>query len=88
LKIETALEKISSSVEASLAPPPNLVPTIAEAMKVVKDCGVQERTTLMHTATFKIVKPEFREVFSSLETNEGCLDLIEREHEKEMMKHL
>jgi hypothetical protein len=32
------------------------------------------------------MKPEFREVFTSLETNEGRLDLIEREHEKEMMK--
>jgi hypothetical protein len=86
LKIETAAEKISSSVEASSAPPTNLVSTIAEAMKMVKDCGVQERTPLMHTATFLIMKPEFREVFSSLETNEGRLDLIEREHEKETMK--
>jgi hypothetical protein len=28
------------------------------------------------------MKLEFREVFSSLETNEGRLDLIEREHDK------
>jgi uncharacterized protein YdcH (DUF465 family) len=28
------------------------------------------------------MKPEFREVFSSLETNEGRLDLLEREHDK------
>ena len=86
MKIETAAEKITSSVEASSAPPINLVPTIAEAMKMVKACGVQERTALMHTASFLIVKPEFREILSSLETNEGRLDLIEREHEKEMMK--
>jgi hypothetical protein len=33
------------------------------------------------------MKPEFREVFTSLETNEGRLDLIEREHEKEMKRH-
>jgi len=54
---------------------------------MVKDCGVEEGTALMHTTTSLIVKPEFREVFSSLETNKGRLDLIEREHEKEMMKH-
>jgi hypothetical protein len=32
------------------------------------------------------MKPEFREVFTSLETNEGRLGLIEREHEKEMKR--
>jgi hypothetical protein len=42
----------------------------------------------MHTTTFLIVKPEFREVFSSLETNERRLDLLEREHEKQLMKHM
>ncbi|XP_034586696.1 uncharacterized protein [Setaria viridis] len=86
LKIETAADKISSSVEASSAAPTNPVPSISEAMKMVKDCGVQEKTALMHTATFLIVKPEFREVFSSLETKEGRFDLIEREHEKELLK--
>nr|XP_034586758.1 L10-interacting MYB domain-containing protein-like [Setaria viridis] len=40
LKIETAADKISSSVEASSAPPTNPVPSISEAMKMVKDCGV------------------------------------------------
>ncbi|AQK58486.1 hypothetical protein Zm00014a_009536 [Zea mays] len=88
LKIETAAEKISTSVEASSTPPTNPVPSIAEAMKMVKDCGVQEKTALMHTATFLIVKPEFREVFSLLETNEGRLDLLEREHEKESIKRM
>jgi hypothetical protein len=56
-------------------------------MKMVKDCGVQEKTALMHTATFLIVKPKFREVFRSLETNEGRFDLLDREHEKELLKH-
>jgi len=40
----------------------------------------------MHTATMLIMKPEFREVFSHLKTNKGRLDVIEREHEKEMMR--
>ena len=78
----TAAEKISSSVEASSAPPTNHVPSIAEAIRMVKDCGVQEKTALMHTATFLIMKPEFREVLSSLETNEGRFDLLEREHRR------
>jgi hypothetical protein len=49
-------------------------------MRMVKDCGIQEKTSLMHTATLLIMKPEFREILSALETNEGKFDLIEREH--------
>jgi len=87
LKIESAAEKITSSVEASSAPlEANLVPSIAHAMKMVKDCEVQEKTALMQTASMLIMKPEFREILGVLETNEGRFDLIEREHEKEMKK--
>jgi hypothetical protein len=32
-------------------------------------------------------EPEFREAFDSLITNEGMLDLLDREHE-ELMKHM
>ena len=87
LKIESAAEKITSSVEASsAAPQANIVPTIAQVMKMVQECGVQEKTALMHTTSLMIMKPEFRELLSVLETNEGRFDLIEREHEKEMKK--
>ena len=86
LKIENVADKISSSVSASSAPPTNLVPGIGEAMTMVEECGVEEGTALMHTATMLIMKPEFREVFSQLKTNKGRLDVIEREHEKEMMR--
>jgi hypothetical protein len=55
-------------------------------MKMFKDCGVQENTSLMHTASLLIMKLEFRELLSVFETNEGRLDLIEREHQKEMKK--
>lgn len=79
-KIETAAAKISTSVETSSAPT-NPVPTIAMTMKMVKECGVLEGTALMYTATSLIMKPEFREVFSCLETIEGRLDLIKREHD-------
>jgi hypothetical protein len=80
-KIETAAEKISTSVEASSATPTNHVPTIAMTMKMVKEYGVEKRTALMYTTTSLIVKPDFREVFSSLEIIEGRLDLIRREHD-------
>jgi hypothetical protein len=40
-KIETVAEKISTSVEASSAPPTNHVLTIAMTMKMVKECGVE-----------------------------------------------
>jgi hypothetical protein len=80
-RIESAANKIGSSLEASSAPPQsNPVPTIAQAMRMVKDCGIQEKTALMHIATLLIMKPEFREILSALETNEGKFDLIEREH--------
>jgi hypothetical protein len=41
MKIESATRKITSSVEASSPPSQgNLVPTIAQAMKMVKDCRI------------------------------------------------
>lgn len=81
------MEKITSSVEASSAPPTNLVPAISEVMELVKDCGVKEKTALMHITLTLIVKPEFREIFNVLETKEGRFDFLEREHE-EMLKHV
>ena len=51
---------------------------------MVEDCGVQEKIALMYTSTLLIVKPDFREVCSSLEMNEGRFNLFEREHEMEM----
>jgi hypothetical protein len=75
------VDKVTSSVEASstsiMSPQ---VPTLAEAMRMVKACGVQEKTALMHTATLLIVKPKIREILSLLETNERRLDWVEREH--------
>jgi hypothetical protein len=40
-------------------------------MKMVKECSVEEKTALMRTATLMIKDPQFREIFSSLETTEG-----------------
>jgi hypothetical protein len=50
-------------------------------MKMVKDCGIQEKTALMHATSLLSMKPEFRELLGVLETNEGRFNLIEREHE-------
>ena len=86
LKIETAAEKISTSIEASSAPSTNLVPSIAQTVNMVIECGVEEGTALMHTASSLIRDQDFREFLCSLKTNKGRLDLIEREHEKEMLK--
>jgi len=81
MKIESAAEKITSSVEASSASPlANLVTTIAQAMKMLKDCGIEDKTALMHTSSLLIIKPECREILDVLETNEGRFDFIEREH--------
>jgi hypothetical protein len=44
MRIESAADKIGSSLEASSAPPQSSpVPTIAQAMRMVKDCGIQEK---------------------------------------------
>jgi hypothetical protein len=81
MKIESATGKITSSVEASSAPSQgNLVPTIAQAMKMIKDCGIEEKTALIHTSFLLIMKSEFRELLGVLETNEGRFNLIKREH--------
>ena len=40
----------------------------------------------MYMAFSALKNPDFREFFTSLQTNKGRLNLIEREHEKEM-KH-
>jgi hypothetical protein len=85
MKIEEGVDKINTSVEASSAPPVTTqVPSLAEAMRMVKECGVKEKTTLMHIATLLIMKPEGREILKLFETNEGRLDFLEREHEKKL----
>jgi hypothetical protein len=52
------VEKLTLSVEASSASLTSTqIPIIAEAMRMVKKCGVKEKTSLIHTATLVIVKP-------------------------------
>jgi hypothetical protein len=71
MKIEEGVDKINTSVEASSAPPVTTqVPSLAETMRMVKECGVKEKTALLHTATLLIMKPKGREVLK--------VDLISR----------
>jgi hypothetical protein len=85
MKIEEGVDKITTSVKASSAPPMTTqVPSLAEAMARVKECGVKEKTALMHTITLLIMKPEGREVLKLFETNEGRLDFLERGHVKKL----
>jgi hypothetical protein len=75
------VEKLISSVEASSASLTSThIPTIVEAMRMVKKCGVYEKIALIYTATLTIVKSGIREILGLLETNEGILDWLEREH--------
>jgi hypothetical protein len=74
MRIESAADKIGSSLEASSAPPQSSpVPTITQAMRMVKDRGIQEKTALMHTAHLLIMKPEFREFFVRLKQTKEVL---------------
>jgi hypothetical protein len=84
-KIE-GVDKISSSLEVSSAPRTSHMPTIAEAIKMLKECGVQEGTALMHISTLLIIKPEIRELLATFETLEGRLDWLKREHEMKQLK--
>jgi hypothetical protein len=45
-----AAERISTSVEVSSAPIKNQIPTIAEAVKMMKEYDVEEGAALMYTA--------------------------------------
>jgi hypothetical protein len=47
---------------------------------MARECRVEERNILTHIATLPIIKLEVREVISALQTNEGRLDWLEREH--------
>jgi hypothetical protein len=79
-KIE-GVDKISTSIEASSKSVTSHVPTIAEAMQMVKECGVEEGTAIMHTSSLLMVKPEFRELLATFETLRGRLDWLQRQHE-------
>jgi hypothetical protein len=75
------VEKLISSIEASSASLMSThIPTIVEAMRMVTKCGVYEKIALIYTATLTIVKSGIREILGLLETNEGILDWLEREH--------
>jgi hypothetical protein len=60
----------------------NMVPTIREAVGLIRECGVSEGTALFYTATKTVaMNPEYRELFSLIQTREGRLDWLQRAHD-------
>jgi hypothetical protein len=50
----------------------NMVPTIREAVGLIRECGVSEGTALFYTATkTAAMNPEYRELFSLIQTREA-----------------
>lgn len=56
-------------------------PSMDEVLHSMVECGAVEGTSLFHTATKIMIKPEFRELFMLIKTKEGRFDWLQREHE-------
>jgi hypothetical protein len=52
-----------------------------EAMVMVRECGVAEGTPLFFSSSMLLMKPEYREMFASVETLQGRFDWLERAHD-------
>ncbi|KAE8803875.1 L10-interacting MYB domain-containing protein-like [Hordeum vulgare] len=48
-------------------------PTMGEVLNLMVECGAEEGTSLFHTATKIVMKPEYRELFMLIKTKEGRL---------------
>ena len=57
-----------------------VAPGIRESMRLVVQCGAAEGSDLNFTATKILMKPEYRELFASFETDAGRLNWLERMH--------
>lgn len=63
------------------------VPTIREAVRLIRECGVSEATDLFYTATMIVaMNPEYRELFALIRTREGRLDWLQRAHDDDAMR--
>nr|BAK03599.1 predicted protein [Hordeum vulgare subsp. vulgare] len=63
------------------------VPTMREAVRLIRECGVSEATDLFYTATRTVVmNPEYRELFALIRTREGRLDWLQRAHDEYAMR--
>uniref|UniRef100_A0A804QDC8 Uncharacterized protein n=1 Tax=Zea mays TaxID=4577 RepID=A0A804QDC8_MAIZE len=77
--------RYNKSCVSNQAPRVAIKRRLQEAMKMLKECGVEEKTALMHTSTLLIMKSEVRELLNSFETVEGRLDWLKREHEMKQL---
>ncbi|KAE8798732.1 L10-interacting MYB domain-containing protein-like [Hordeum vulgare] len=77
------LGKINSRVSEGSANhvPKVTAPTMGEVLNLMVECGAEEGTSLFHTATKIVMKPEYRELFMLIKTKEGRFDWLTREHE-------
>lgn len=70
-------ESIKEASSSSKAHPP-VGPSMNEAMEMVRDCGVEEGTPLFFSSSMLFMKPEYREMFASVQTKEGRFDWLKR----------
>ena len=56
------------------------VPTMKEFISMVRECGINEGTDLMFTASKLAVKREHRELLAAFDTSDGRLDYLQRMH--------
>jgi hypothetical protein len=56
------------------------VPSMKDFLAMVRECGVNEGTDLMFTASKLAVKREHRELLAAFETSAGRLDYLQRTH--------
>lgn len=65
----------------------SMVPTIREAVRLIRECGVSEATDLFYTSTMIVaMNPEYRELFALIRTREGRLDWLQRAHDDDAMR--
>ncbi|CAM0948921.1 unnamed protein product [Alopecurus aequalis] len=80
-KYKKARTDLTVAAEASSCDS-STVPTIREAVALIRECGVSEATDLFYTATITVaLNPECRELFALIRTKEGRLDWLQRVHD-------
>ena len=75
-----ALNTLVSRAEGSSCTKEDKVPTMKEFLGMIRECGVQEGTDLMFTASKLAMVRDSREVFAAFATNDGRLDWLKRTH--------
>jgi hypothetical protein len=58
------------------------VPSMKDFLAMVRECGVNEGTDLMFTASKLAIKREHRELLAAFETSAGRLDYLQRTYDE------